>query len=133
LAVLSVNREVIPLYWSRCEFLLIPSTVDLCPITSVTNDGKILNMLGEARRTAQVSQRPGQHVVYLPFPFEAIVKDSKKSKESVYRSLRRLETRGLIHEVKDGWNLGPRPEALTLNNLQSKFTASRWGARPASW
>src|SRR5713101_417571 len=90
-------------------------------------DGKILDMLQEARRTAQVSHRPGQHILYLPFRFQEIVKDAKRSKESVYRSLRRLETRGLIHEVIHGWNLGPRPEALTLNNLQSKFTASRWG------
>lgn len=96
-------------------------------------DGKILDMLQEARRAAQVSQRPGQHVLYLPFPFQEIVNDAKRSKKAVYGSLRRLEGRGLIHEVRDGWNLGPRPEALTLNNLQSKFTASRWGARPARW
>src|SRR5579863_6233391 len=68
-------------------------------------DGKILNMLNEARRTAQVAQQPGQHILYLPFPFRDIVNDATRSEKSVRASLRRLQKRGYVHEVRDGWNL----------------------------
>jgi hypothetical protein len=96
------------------------------------HDGKILKILHEARQTAEVAKRPGQHTLYLPFPFHEIAKDAKRSQKSVRRSLRRLETRGYVHEVRDGWNLGPRPEPLTLSSLlaSSQMRApSRWQPR----
>jgi hypothetical protein len=96
-------------------------------------DGKILHMLQESRRMAQVSQRPGQSAVFLPFAFQEIVKEARRSEKSVLRSLRRLEDRGSVHEVRDGWNLGPRPEAFTLHTLgQTAHASSRWGNRLSS-
>ncbi|MCU1240980.1 MAG: hypothetical protein JWO71_1706 [Candidatus Acidoferrum typicum] len=83
--------------------------------------------------------RPGQNTVFLPFAFQDIVNDAKRSAESVRRSLRRLEDRGHVHEVSHGWNLGPRPEALTLAKLHSlgqpAHTSSRWGDErwPSRW
>jgi hypothetical protein len=99
-------------------------------------DGKILHMLQESRRMAQVNQRPGQHVVFFPFAFQDIMKEAKRNEKSVRRSLRRLEDHGYVHEVRDGWNLGPRPEALTLAKLytfgQTTDASSRWGDRWSS-
>ncbi len=71
------------------------------------HDGKVLRILLEARRTAQVKMRPGQTAFFLPFPFQEIVRDAKRNDRSVYSTLRRLEDRGEVHEVRDGWNLGP--------------------------
>lgn len=91
-------------------------------------DGKILRLLLEARRTAEVNMRPGQTVLFLPFSFQEIVKDAGRSEKSVYSTLRRLEDRGEVHEVRDGWNLGPRQDALTLANIEQQMTMpSRWG------
>jgi len=91
-------------------------------------DGKILRLLLESRRTAQVKMRPGQTVLFLPFSFQEIVKDAGRSEKSVYSTLRRLEERGEVHEVRDGWNLGPRQDALTLANVEQRMaTTSRWG------
>jgi len=93
------------------------------------HDEKVLHLLLEARRTAQVSMRPGQTVLYLPFSFQEIVKDAGRSEKSLRRTLRRLEDRGEVHEVRDGWNLGPRPDALTLANMEQRIAMpSRWVA-----
>jgi hypothetical protein len=92
------------------------------------HDGKVLRALLESRRDAQVRMAPGQNVVFLPFAFQEIVSEVKRSEESVRVSLRRLEDRGLVHQVRDGWHLGPRPDALTLANLELRAPmASRWG------
>ncbi len=92
------------------------------------HDGKVLRLLLEARRTAQVKMRPGQTVLFLPFSFQEIVKDAGRSEKSVYSTLRRLEYRGEVHEVRDGWNLGPRQDALTLANIEHRMAIpSRWG------
>ena len=91
-------------------------------------DGKVLRLLLEARRTAQVNMRPGQTALFLPFSFQEIVKDAGRSEKSVYASLRRLEDRGEVHEVRDGWNLGPRQDVLTLANIKQRMAMpSRWG------
>jgi hypothetical protein len=91
------------------------------------HDGKVLRLLLEARRTAQVNMRPGQTALFLPFPFQEIVKDAGRSEESVRRTLRRLEDHGEVHEVRDGWNLGPRQDALTLTNIERRMAVpSRW-------
>jgi hypothetical protein len=91
-------------------------------------DGRILRLLLETRRAAQVNMRPGQTSVFLPTPLPEIAKDVKRSEKSVYSSLRRLENRGEVHEVRDGWNLGPRQDALTLANIEQRIaTTSRWG------
>jgi len=87
------------------------------------HDGKILRLLLEARRTAQVKMRPGQTVLFLPFSFQEIVKDAGWSQKSVYSTLRRLEDRGEVHEVRDGWNLGLRQDALTLANIEQRMAA----------
>jgi hypothetical protein len=96
-------------------------------------DGKILHILQESVRTAQVTMRPGRNTLFLPFAFQEIVKEAKRSEKSVRRSLRRLEDRGHVHEVRDGWNLGPRPEAVTLAKLhmfgQPADASSRWPSR----
>jgi hypothetical protein len=92
------------------------------------HDGKVLHPLSEARRTAQVKMAPGQNVAFHPFPFQEIVRETKRSERSVRASLRRLENRGLVHEVRDGWHLGPRPDALTFANIERRAPmASRWG------
>jgi len=92
------------------------------------HDGKVLRLLLDARRTAQVKMRPGQNVCFLPFSFQEIVREAKRSERSVRATLRRLEDRGLAHEVRDGWNLGPRPDALTFANLEWRAPmATRWG------
>jgi hypothetical protein len=92
------------------------------------HDGKVLRLLMEARRTAQVNMRPGQTSVFLPTPLREIVKDIKRSEKSVYSTLRRLEDRDEVHEVRDGWNLGPRQDALTLANIEQRMVMpSRWG------
>lgn len=92
------------------------------------HDGKVLRLLLESRRTAQVKMAPGQNVAFTPFPFQEIVREVKRSEKSVCVSLRRLEDRGLVHEVRDGWNLGPRPDALTFANLEMRAPmATRWG------
>jgi len=91
------------------------------------HDGKVLRFLLEARRTAQVNMRPGQTALFLPFPFQEIVKDAGRSEKSVRRTMRRLEDRGEAHEVRDGWNLGPRQDALTLANIERRTVMpSRW-------
>jgi DNA-binding transcriptional ArsR family regulator len=91
------------------------------------HDGEILRILRESRRTAQVNMRPGQHAAFFPFAFQEIVKDAKRSERSVRRSLRRLEDRGEVHEVRDGWNLGPRPEPMTVTQLIAQHAGpSRW-------
>jgi len=81
---------------------------DVTKWISEKHDGKVLRLLLEARRTAQVNMRPGQTALFLPFPLQEIVKDARRNEESVRRTLRRLEDRGEVHEVRDGWNLGPR-------------------------
>lgn len=92
------------------------------------HDGKVLRPLLESWRTAQVKIAPGQNVVFLPFPFAEIVREAKRSENSLRASLRRLEDRGLVHQVRDGWNLGPRPDALTFANIESRAPmATRWG------
>lgn len=92
------------------------------------HDGKIIRLLFEARRAAQVKMRPGQTVLFLPFSFQEIVKDAGRSEKSVYSTLRRLEDRGAVHEVRDGWNLGPRQDALTMGNIEQRMIMpSRWG------
>ena len=94
-----------------------------------TYDGRVLCLLKEARRTAQVNMRPGQSALFLPFSFQEIVKGVKRKQKSVHHSLRRLEDRGEVHEVRDGWNLGPRLDALTLANIeQSAGMPSRWNS-----
>ena len=91
------------------------------------HDGKVLRFLLEARRTAQVNMRPGHTALFLPFPFQEIVKDTGRSEKSVRRTMRRLEDRGEAHEVRDGWNLGPRQDALTLANIERRTVMpSRW-------
>jgi len=93
------------------------------------HDGKVLRILSEARRTAQVNIRPRQTVLFLPFSFQEIVKDVARSEKSVYATLRRLEDRGEVHEVRDGWNLGARQDALTFANVERRTTTpSRWGS-----
>jgi hypothetical protein len=75
-----------------------------------------------------VNMRPGQTALFLPFSFQEIVKDARRSEKSVRHSLRRLEGRGEVHEVRDGWNLGPRQDALTLANIEQRMVMpSRWG------
>jgi hypothetical protein len=92
------------------------------------HDGKVLHLLLEARRTAQVKMSPGQTVLFLPFSFQVIVKDAGRSEKSVYSTLRRLEDRGEVHEVRDGWNLGLRQDALTMANIEQRMIMpSRWG------
>jgi hypothetical protein len=92
------------------------------------HDGRVLRLLSEARRTAQVNMRPGQTALFLPFPLQEIVKDAGRSEKSVRRTLRRLEDRADVHEVRDGWNLGARQDALTLANIEQRMAMpSRWG------
>ena len=91
------------------------------------HDGKVLRLLLEARRTAHVNMRPGQTALFLPFPFQEIVKDAGRSEKSVRRTLRRLEDMGEVHEVRDGWNLGAGQDALTLANIERRMAMpSRW-------
>jgi len=78
-------------------------------------DGKILRLLLEARSR-------------LKLIFQEIVKDAGRSEKSVYSTLRRLEDRGEVHEVRDGWNLGLGQNALTLANIEQQMAMpSRWG------
>jgi len=91
------------------------------------HDEKVLHLLLEARRTAQVSMRPGQTVLYLPFSFQEIVKDAGRSEKSLRRTLRRLEDRGEVPPSERWMEPRPRPDALTLANMEHGLHALSLG------
>lgn len=89
---------------------------------STRKDQRVLNILKESRRDMLVKLRPGLHVVCTPRPVVEIARKANREPESVYCSLRRLEDRGEVHEVRDGWNLGRRPQPITPDGV----ACSRW-------
>jgi len=92
------------------------------------HDGKVLHALSESCRSALVQTPPGQSRFFLPFALSEIASEVKRSEKSVRRTLRRLEDRGAVHEVKGGWYLGRRPEPMTFSNL-GRLTASAYAGR----
>jgi hypothetical protein len=71
------------------------------------HDAKILRLLEEADRNLRIAPSIGSTVA-LPVPLAQIVSEAKRSEKSVYRSLRRLEKKGKVHELPKGWCFGPR-------------------------
>jgi hypothetical protein len=67
-------------------------------------DGKIIHLLQEAKRDGQL-RNPGKMVAMLPAPLSEIAIAAKRGTNSAYKSLRRLETRGRVKEVRGGWIL----------------------------
>jgi hypothetical protein len=48
-------------------------------------------------------KHPGRNIALQPITLNIIAQSVKRSEKSVYRSLRRLESAGVMEEVKDGW------------------------------
>jgi hypothetical protein len=88
-----------------------------------------LKMLEETSRTSRLKYPPGLNLVPLPWKFEDIVAESGKRPEFMRRRLRRYEDRGLMHEVRDGWNLGPGPGPLAYREAHRSRFPNRWQSR----
>jgi hypothetical protein len=89
-------------------------------------DSRILRMMEEGNRNARLSN-PTINLALLPYRIEdlANAKELRWSVKSAYKSLRRLEALGKVHEVRNGeWSLGDRTQKQILNGQ----TARRWGS-----
>jgi len=71
-------------------------------------DRKVLSLMEEASRKARL-EHPHMNIALLPFKISEIAADLNRTEGKVYKSLRRLEAQGKVHEVKMGeWSLGSR-------------------------
>jgi hypothetical protein len=87
-------------------------------------DSRILRMMEEGNRSARLSN-PTINLALLPYRIEDLAKEVKWSVKSTYKSLRRLEALGKVHEIRNGeWSLGDRTQRQILNGQ----TAGRWGS-----
>lgn len=78
-------------------------------------DGKVLALMAEGAREARL-EHPTMNIALIPFKIEELAKRVKRSENSVYKSLRRLEAAGKVLEVKRGeWCLGNRTQKELLN------------------
>jgi hypothetical protein len=99
-----------------------------------TWDLKVLSVLQDGERSAWMAN-PNRTIILEPFLFDAIAAEFKRSKASVYRTLRRLEKQGDVYEVSPGkWLLGSRsgsngPSTFSPR-LSERFTPRAWSA---SW
>jgi len=83
-------------------------------------DRKVLSLMEEASRKARL-EHPHMNIALLPFKISEIAADLNRTEGKVYKSLRRLEAQGKVHEVKMGeWSLG--------NQTQRGLNTKMWKA-----
>ena len=88
------------------------------------SDGKVLSIIEEASRQARL-EHPGMNIALLPIKIADIASELKRNQETVYKSLRRLEARGKVIEVRKGeWCLG--------NRTQKEILDEQWSGRGGS-
>ncbi len=82
-------------------------------------DGKVLALMTEATRNTKL-EHPTMNIALLPFKISEVVNELKRTETNVYKSLRRLEAAGKVHEVKHGeWCLGNQTQREILNEQWS--------------
>jgi hypothetical protein len=70
-------------------------------------DRKVFRILDDAERSVRIAN-VGRNILILPTHVHVIASEANRRQNRVYRSLRRLESRGLLHEAKGKhWTVGP--------------------------
>jgi DNA-binding transcriptional ArsR family regulator len=81
------------------------------------HDGKVLAPMNEAARQARL-EHPGSTITLVPFKIADIASELNRSQRNVYKSLRRLEAVGVVHEIRKGeWCLGSRTGKVFIDDL----------------
>jgi hypothetical protein len=79
-------------------------------------DQKVFNILDEAERSVRIAN-VGRNILILPTHVHVIASEANRRQDRVYRSLRRLERRGLLHEAKEKhWTVGQRALSAPLSS-----------------
>lgn len=95
-------------------------------------DGKVLSIMEEASRKARL-EHPTMNIALMPFKVSELADELNRTHESVRKSLRRLDAKGKVQEVKkDEWCLGSRTQKELLDRVwatgeKGRFNSDRCG------